>query len=85
MSIRNSRYNKFIYWKVIPLAEHRLLHRGTEKLMECNYYNSNIGYFDRLDHVPGVIQELLFILILERIMHNILVILLLSILLNQKL
>ena len=25
-----------------------LLHRGTEKLMECNYYNSNIGYFDRL-------------------------------------
>ena len=20
-----------------------LLHRGTEKLMECNYYNSNIG------------------------------------------
>ena len=32
-----------------------LLHRGTEKLMECNYYNSNIGYFDRLDHVLGVI------------------------------
>ena len=25
-----------------------LLHRGTEKLMECNYYNSNIGYFYRL-------------------------------------
>ena len=22
-----------------------LLHRGTEKLIECNYYNSNIGYF----------------------------------------
>jgi len=21
-----------------------LLHRGTEKLIECNYYNSNIGY-----------------------------------------
>ena len=46
-----------------------LLHRGTEKLMECNYYNSNIGYFDRLDHVPGVIQELVFILILERIIN----------------
>ena len=37
--------------------------------MECNYYNSNIGYFDRLDHVTGVIQELLFILILERIIN----------------
>ena len=37
--------------------------------MECNYYNSNIGYFDRLDHVPGVIQELVFILILERIIN----------------
>ena len=37
--------------------------------MECNYYNSNIGYFDRLDHVPGVIQELVLILILERIIN----------------
>ena len=37
--------------------------------MECNYYNSNIGYFDRLDHVSGVIQELVFILILERIIN----------------
>ena len=43
-----------------------LLHRGTKKLLECNYYNSNIGYFDRSDHVSGVIQELVFILILER-------------------
>jgi len=46
-----------------------LLHRGTEKLMECNYYNSNIGYFDRSDHVSGVIQELAFILTLERMMN----------------
>jgi NADH:ubiquinone oxidoreductase subunit D len=46
-----------------------LLHRGTEKLIECNYYNSNIGYFDRSDHVSGVIQELVFILILERIIN----------------
>ena len=37
--------------------------------MECNYYNSNIGYFDRLDHVPCVIQELVFILIPERIIN----------------
>ena len=46
-----------------------LLHRGTEKLMECNYYNLNIGYFDRLDYVSGIIQELLFILTLERIIN----------------
>ena len=32
-----------------------LLYRGTEKLIECNYYNSNIGYSDRSDHVLGVI------------------------------
>ena len=37
--------------------------------MECNYYNLNIGYFDRSDHVPGVIQELAFILTLERIIN----------------
>jgi len=47
-----------------------LLHRGTEKLIECNYYNSNIGYSDRSDYVPGVIQELVFILILERIINS---------------
>jgi len=46
-----------------------LLHRGTEKLIECNYYNCNIGYFDRLDYVSGIIQELVFILILERIIN----------------
>ena len=46
-----------------------LLHRGTEKLMECNYYNLNIGYSDRSDHVPGVIQEPAFILTLERIIN----------------
>ena len=41
-----------------------LLHRGTEKLIELHYYNSTIGYFDRSDHVSGVIQELVFIIIL---------------------
>ena len=46
-----------------------LLHRGTEKLIECNYYNSNIGYFDRSDHVSCVIQELISILCLERIIN----------------
>ena len=37
--------------------------------MECNYYNLNIAYFDRSDHVPGVIQEPAFILTLERIIN----------------
>ena len=37
--------------------------------MECNYYNLNIGYFDRSDHVTGVIQEPAFILTLERIIN----------------
>ena len=46
-----------------------LLHRGTEKLMECNYYNLNTGYSDRSDHVPGVIQEPAFILTIERIIN----------------
>ena len=37
--------------------------------MECNYFNLNIGYFDRSDYVSGVIQELVFILTLERIIN----------------
>lgn len=59
-------HGEIIQW-IYP--EIGLLHRGTEKLIECNYYNSNIGYFDRSDHVSGVIQELVFILILERIIN----------------
>ena len=47
-----------------------LLHRGTEKLIEVNYYTSNVGYFDRLDHVSGIIQELVFISVLERILTS---------------
>ena len=47
-----------------------LLHRGTEKLIECNYINCNIGYLDRSDYIPNVIQELIFILILERIINT---------------
>ncbi len=37
--------------------------------MESNNYNCNIGYFDRLDYVSNVIQELVFILMLERIIN----------------
>ena len=47
-----------------------LLHRGTEKLIETNTYNLNIGYFDRLDYVSNIIQELLFIISIETIINS---------------
>ncbi len=38
-----------------------LLHRGTEKFIECNYWSSSIiPYFDRLDYVIVV-----FIILIE--------------------
>jgi NADH:ubiquinone oxidoreductase subunit D len=37
------------------------LHRGTEKLINCNYFSFSIGYFDRLDYVSTVTQEYLFV------------------------
>jgi len=43
-----------------------LLHRGTEKLIECNYYISSIPYSNRLDYVSTITQEPLFIQIIER-------------------
>ena len=43
-----------------------LLHRGSEKLIDCNFYNSSINFFDRLDYVSTIIQELLFVGALER-------------------
>ena len=46
-----------------------LLHRGSEKLIECNYYNSSIPYSDRLDYVSTVSQELLFVFTLERLIN----------------
>jgi len=45
------------------------LHRGTEKLLECNYYSSSIGYFDRFDYVSTISQELLFVHALERLLY----------------
>jgi len=44
------------------------LHRGTEKLLECNYYSSSIGYFDRFDYVSTISQEVLFVHALERLL-----------------
>jgi len=46
------------------------LHRGSEKLIESNFYNSSIGYFDRFDYVSTISQELLFIHSLERLLGN---------------
>ena len=44
-----------------------LLHRGTEKLIDCNSYLNTLPFFDRLDYVTTITQELLFIQVLERI------------------
>ena len=56
-------YGEIIQWIRVELG---LLHRGSEKLIDCNYYNSSINYFDRLDYVSTVTQELLFVGALER-------------------
>ena len=46
------------------------MHRGTEKFIECNYWSSSIiPYFDRLDYVSSITQELLCIQILEKLMN----------------
>lgn len=54
---------EIIKWITLDIG---LLHRGTEKLLERNYYKNSIGYFDRPDYVSGVIQELPFVLTSER-------------------
>ena len=46
-----------------------MLHRGTEKLIESIYITSIIGYFDRLDYVSNISQELLFIQLVERLIN----------------
>ena len=55
-------YGEIIQW---IRAELGLLHRGSEKLMDYNYYNTSINYFDRLDYVSTIIQELLYVGALE--------------------
>ena len=44
-----------------------LLHRGTEKLIECNYYFLSLPYFDRFDYVSTITQELIYLQTLERL------------------
>jgi len=45
-----------------------LLHRSTDKLIEYNSCNASIPYFDRLDYVSTITQEVLFINGLERLL-----------------
>jgi NADH-quinone oxidoreductase subunit D len=45
-----------------------LLHRGSEKLIESAYWSSCIvPFFDRLDYVSTVTQELLVVQMLEKL------------------
>ena len=57
-------HGEIIQWITIEIG---LLHRGTEKLIECNYYSSSLPYFDRFDYVSTITQELLFLHALERL------------------
>src|SRR5439155_11866533 len=56
--------------EVIERAEPhiRLLHRGTEKLIEYKTYLQAIPYFDRLDYVAPMCQEHAFALAVEKLM-----------------
>lgn len=50
-----------------------LLHRGSEKLIECNYWSSSIPYFDRFDYVSTITQEHLFSYTVERMINSFIV------------
>lgn len=52
------------------MTEIGLLHRGTEKLVELHYYTSSLPYFDRLDYVSTIAQEVLFIQGVERLFNS---------------
>lgn len=46
-----------------------LLHRGTEKLIESKTYMQAIPYFDRLDYVSMMTNELVFALAVEKLLN----------------
>jgi len=53
------------------ITEIGLLHRGTEKLILINNNNIlNISYFDRLDYISIITQELLYLQTLEILINN---------------
>ena len=45
-----------------------LLHRGTEKLLEYKTYLQGLPYFDRLDYVSMMAQELTYSLAIENLL-----------------
>jgi len=45
-----------------------LLHRGTEKLIEFKTYLQALPYFDRLDYVSVMSNELAFCLVIEKML-----------------
>src|SRR6186713_1841001 len=45
-----------------------LLHRGTEKLIEYKTYLQALPYFDRLDYVSVMSNELAFCLVIEKML-----------------
>ena len=45
-----------------------LLHRGTEKLLENKIYTQGLPYFDRLDYVSMMAQELTFSMSIEKVL-----------------
>lgn len=57
-------HGEIIQWITTEIG---LLHRGTEKLIEINYYSSSLAYFNRFDYVSTITQELLFLHALERL------------------
>jgi NADH dehydrogenase (ubiquinone) Fe-S protein 2 len=46
-----------------------LLHRGTEKLIEKKNFLQVLPYFDRLDYVSMMIQELAYALAIEQLLQ----------------
>src|SRR5690606_17068537 len=46
-----------------------LLHRGTEKLLEYKNFLQGLPYFDRLDYVSMMAQELCYSKIIENILN----------------
>ena len=50
--------SEIVTWVSVEMG---LLHRGSEKLIEFNSNGSILPYFDRLDYISTISQELLFI------------------------
>jgi len=59
-------YGEILLWLITEVG---LLHRGTEKLVELHYYTSSLPYFDRLDYVSTITQEVVFVEGLERLLN----------------